>query len=75
MDVYGPLEARKGFSYISNQKMDILRFLLYKYRLVYGPLKPKTYLDVWSLVHGTWCMDLGVWTCMDLWRLKRVFLI
>ena len=42
MDVYGPLEARKGFSYISNQNMDILRFLLYKYRLVYGPLKPKT---------------------------------
>ena len=41
MDVYGPLEAQKGFSNISNQKMDILRYLLYKYSLVYGPLKPR----------------------------------
>ena len=65
ISVYGCMGVRmfwklkKVFSYISNQKMYIFSFLLYEYRLAYGPLKPKKWL--------------GVWTCMGLWKLQRVF--
>ena len=42
MNVYGPLEARKVFSYISNQKNGHFGvFFLYKNRQVYGHLNPR----------------------------------
>ena len=54
-DVYGPLEALKGFFlYKYTKKVDIWSFFLYKNRQVYGHLNPS------SLVYGPWCMDLGV---------------
>ena len=42
MDVYECLKAKKNSSCIINQKeTDIFIILLYKYRLLYGPLKPQ----------------------------------
>ena len=42
MDVYGCLRALKGFFlYKYTKKMDILSFLLYKNRQVYGHLNPQ----------------------------------